>query len=151
MPVANEASLPGLHDSSSFMTGAQQLLPILIADDDPPIRALLVALLRREDLVVEVACDGAEAIALLDRQDYRLVILDIMMPRISGLGVIQHLVHRQGRARPPIIVMTAASSQFTDQVPTEHVNSVISKPFNIRVLIDAVHTALDSRPPIDAS
>ncbi len=125
--------------------------PILIADDDPPIRALLLALLGRENLEVNVACDGIEAVELLEKRDYQLLILDIMMPRLDGLGVIRHLAQRKGRVRPPIIVMTAASSKITEKIPINEVDCVISKPFNIRQLVDAVYSALDGRGPIDAT
>jgi two-component system alkaline phosphatase synthesis response regulator PhoP len=64
---------------------------VLIVDDDDPIRTMVERVLRRARFDVGSARDGYEAIEKLARNDYRAILLDLMMPRIDGLGVLHFL------------------------------------------------------------
>src|SRR5688572_6185021 len=64
---------------------------ILIVDDDDAVRNMVERVLRREHFDVESARDGFEAIEKLTRNDYATVLLDLMMPRVDGLGVLRFL------------------------------------------------------------
>src|ERR1051325_8348273 len=63
---------------------------VLVCEDDPSIRAMLVAMLSRTQFEVVSACDGAEAITRLD-DPFDVIVLDLMMPTKSGYDVLDHL------------------------------------------------------------
>lgn len=64
---------------------------ILIADDDKEIRNLLKIYLERELYMVDTAINGKEALHLFNQNNYNLVILDLMMPKIDGIEVCKNL------------------------------------------------------------
>ena len=64
---------------------------ILIADDDKEIRNLLKIYLERELYMVDTAINGEEALHLFNQNNYNLVILDLMMPKIDGIEVCKNL------------------------------------------------------------
>ncbi|MFZ2491318.1 MAG: response regulator [Thermoanaerobaculia bacterium] len=104
---------------------------ILVADDDYAIRQLVTTILQREKLVVDSAGDGAEAIALLGQNDYAVIVLDLMMPRVDGFGVIEHLRNHPPRFKPVVLVVTAYADQKFKEVDPNIVTGVLRKPFEI--------------------
>lgn len=90
--------------------------------------------LQREHFEVESARDGYEAIEKLTRNDYATILLDLMMPRIDGHGVLRYLAANV-QAQPPVIVMTANAGEAATARP---VSRVLSKPFDIRQLVNHV-------------
>ena len=109
-------------------------LRVLVADDDPAIRMLVQRVLVRQGYDVTTANDGADAIVQLDQNEFDLLVLDLMMPRVDGIGVIAHLQSR-GAATPPILVMTAASPDILRRLPHERIARIITKPFDIEQLM----------------
>ena len=63
---------------------------ILVADDEAAIRFTIEILLRRQGYTVTTATSGIEALALIERQPFELLLLDLKMPGLSGLQVAQH-------------------------------------------------------------
>src|SRR5687767_809719 len=63
----------------------------LVVDDDDPIRTMLAKVVERQNLTVDTARDGVEAIQRLDAGGYDLILLDLMMPRVDGYGVLKHM------------------------------------------------------------
>lgn len=122
---------------------SQKQKPILVVDDDDAIRTMVERVLRREHFEVESARDGQEAIEKLARKDYGTVLLDLMMPRVDGHGVLRFLETR--RAPAPVIVMTANSQGGREAAGLKPVFRVLSKPFEIGQLISHVRecSALD--------
>jgi len=112
---------------------------ILVVDDDAPIRALVTKILERAGHAVDNARDGEEAIAMLDRTPYAVMVIDLMMPKVDGYGVIAHL--RQRNQRPAVIVITAGDSAAIRRLDGGLVHSVVRKPFEIDVLADLVSAA----------
>ena len=108
---------------------------ILVVDDDDAIRTMVERVLRREQYDVESARDGYEAIEKLTRNDYATVLLDLMMPRVDGHGVLRFLETELQRAHPPVIVMTANVPAAHETAASKPVVRVIPKPFDIRELI----------------
>lgn len=111
---------------------------ILVVDDDDAIRTMVERVLRRERYHVESARDGHEAIEKLSRNDYSTILLDLMMPRVDGLGVLRYLEQERQAPRPAVIVMTANLHVVGNAVDAKPVFRVLSKPFDIRKLIDHV-------------
>lgn len=93
--------------------------------------------LRREQFEVESARDGFEAIEKLTRNDYATVLLDLMMPRVDGHGVLRFL-EEQHPSPVPVIVMTANMQGGSDAAEAKPVFRVLSKPFDISQLIEHV-------------
>lgn len=115
-----------------------------MVDDEPAIRALVARVAQRAGFDVDVARDGAEAIAKLDTKRFGVVILDLMMPIVDGYGVIEH-VKASGGEHPAIILVSAADTAALRRVDGEIVHSVIRKPFDIDVLADMITAAAESR------
>ena len=115
---------------------------ILIVDDDDPIRALLMTVLRRRSFRVDSARNGVEALELLRTCRYTLVVLDLMMPRMNGYEVLEHLSQMPSTTRPLVLVLTAGLEQR--RFDTSMVIGTIQKPFDIELLVDTVAGCLEA-------
>jgi CheY-like chemotaxis protein len=104
---------------------------VLVADDDQSIRQLVCTIVRRENLAVDAAADGHEAIELLGKHEYAVVLLDLMMPRLDGFGVIAWLKENPLPVKPIILVITAYADQRFKEVDSDFVSGIIRKPFEI--------------------
>ena len=111
---------------------------ILIVDDDPPIRRLTGAVLRRAGHSVEEARNGVEAVHLIEQFDFDVVLLDLMMPTMNGFELIEWLRTRAPKLLPCTIVMTAAADRDLVRLQSEDVFRVIRKPFDLNDLVDSV-------------
>jgi CheY-like chemotaxis protein len=109
---------------------------VLIVDDDDAIRMMVERVLKREQYEVESARDGFEAIEKLSRNDFTTVLLDLMMPRVDGHGVLRYLEERP--AAPAVILMTANLQGAQETASAAPVFRVLSKPFDIRQLVSHV-------------
>ena len=94
--------------------------------------------LRREHFDVESARDGFEAIEKLARNEYTTVLLDLMMPRVDGHGVLRFLETERPAEKPWVIVMTANMQGANETAHSKPVFRVLPKPFDIRQLISHV-------------
>lgn len=111
---------------------------VLVVDDDDAIRSMVERVLRREQFEVESARDGFEAIEKLARNDYGTVLLDLMMPRVDGHGVLRFLETERPAEKPWVIVMTANMQGASETAEAKPVFRVLPKPFDIRQLISHV-------------
>jgi CheY-like chemotaxis protein len=111
-------------------------LPILVVDDDEPTLNLVRAVLKRCGFGTDVAANGREAIALLERNDYAGIVLDMMMPHVGGPEVIAFL---SSTATPvPVVICSAAGPSALTGFDPAIVKAVIRKPFDIEELTAAV-------------
>lgn len=117
---------------------SQQKKKILVVDDDDAIRSMVERVLRREHYEVESARDGHEAIQKLAENDYATVLLDLMMPRVDGHGVLRFLESERPAEKPWVIVMTANMQGASETARARPVFRVLSKPFDISQLISHV-------------
>ena len=108
---------------------------VLVVDDDEAIRTMVERVLRRERFRVDSARDGFEAIQKLSQNDYGAIVLDLMMPRVDGLGVLRY-IERERPEVGKVIVMTANVSVAAEAAKASPVSVVLPKPFDIRELID---------------
>lgn len=104
---------------------------VLVADDDESIRHLLCTLVRREKLLADAAADGLEAVEKLKQHEYKVILLDLMMPRLDGFGVIEHLRANPPSIKPVVLVITAYADQRFKKVDSSIVSGVIRKPFEV--------------------
>lgn len=109
---------------------------LLIVDDDRPIRHLLRRLALRAGFDADTAKDGHHAVEKLNAATYDIVIIDLMMPRISGFELIEHI--NTLHPRPTVIVATAMTNGDIRRIDDSMIRRVIRKPFDI----DAVSKAL---------
>lgn len=110
----------------------------LVVDDDDPIRALLANVVGRQDLTVDTARDGAEAIERIDGDGYAVIVLDLMMPRVDGYGVLRHLEeHHPEKLRCTIIASAVPESEVRKRF-TMPVYRIHSKPFDMGRLISDI-------------
>ncbi|MCH7781527.1 response regulator [candidate division KSB1 bacterium] len=115
---------------------------LLIADDDAAIRALLLELLKTRFDNIEVCENGKEACDMLKEQNYDLVLTDIMMPFVDGMGVL-----KEAKALYGDIIVLMMTGRATLDSAIESVNlgadGYITKPFNIRQILDTVDSHLE--------
>ena len=117
-----------------------ETIPVLVVDDEPTIRALVAKIVERAGYRVDVARDGADAIAKLEQQRYAVLIVDLMMPVVDGYAVVEW-VKEHADPKPAIIVVTAGDSAATRRLDGSVVHSVIRKPFDVDVLSDLIAAA----------
>jgi two-component system response regulator RegX3 len=121
---------------------------ILVVDDEESYRDALTIALEREGFRVETAADGPEAIDQFDRANPALVLLDVMLPRMSGVDVCREL---RSRSQVPIIMVTARNAEIDAVVGLEvGADDYVTKPFRLRELVARVRAALRRVPRPDA-
>jgi DNA-binding response OmpR family regulator len=124
---------------------------VLVVDDDVAIRILIAKLLSRM-FEVDSARDGAEAIEKLRDHDYAVIILDLMMPRIDGLGVVNYLREHNPEKLSRVIVVTAFGAGAEAKVAPD-IGRFMVKPFDVGELLREVidcgggATATDDKSP----
>ena len=117
---------------------------ILVVDDEESYREALSVALQREGFIVETASDGTEALERFDASHPELVLLDVMLPRMSGIDVCREL---RTRSRVPIIMVTARNGEIDTVVGLEvGADDYVTKPFRLRELVARVRAALRRAP-----
>ena len=117
----------------------------LVVDDDAAIRVLVSRILGRHAYQVDAVKDGAEAIEKLIEHEYTVIVLDLMMPRIDGVGVVKYLAQHQPAMLPRVIVVTAFGDRAIRAVCPPVVR-FIEKPFDIsRLLAEATKVSADDK------
>ena len=114
---------------------------ILVVEDDPAIVAFLVPALEREGFEVQVVRDGAAALDRVARMPPELILLDLLLPGVSGLDVCRAV--RGHKPYIPIIMLTALSEEVDKVVGLElGADDYITKPFSMRELLARVRAVL---------
>ncbi|HLM63597.1 MAG TPA: response regulator transcription factor [Acidimicrobiales bacterium] len=117
---------------------------LVVEDEDSFVEALTVGL-RREGFRVQVAHDGAEALEAFDAVRPDLVLLDVMLPKVSGVDVCREL---RRRSAVPIIMVTAKGSEIDTVVGLEvGADDYVTKPYRLRELVARMRAVLRRRPP----
>jgi two-component system, OmpR family, response regulator RegX3 len=120
---------------------------ILVVDDEQSYRDALRVALEREGFRVEVAVDGADALERFDAVRPGLVLLDVMLPRISGVDVCRQI---RAKSQVPIIMVTARNAEIDAVVGLEvGADDYVTKPFRLRELVARVRAALRRGRPDD--
>ena len=109
---------------------------LLIVDDDKPIRHLLSRLAHRAGFDAETAKDGQDAIEKLKGAAYDIVLIDLMMPRVSGFELVEHI--NTLHPRPTVIVATAMMNGDVRRLDDSMIRRVIRKPFDIDAVVQAL-------------
>ncbi len=114
---------------------------VLIADDDQLIRAQLADVLGELGHTVIAAANGAEAVALCGREQPEVVIIDFLMPKLSGLDALHAM--RQGGRRVPAVLLTAISDHTVREMDgADAPDAILGKPFTRKTVQRALARAI---------
>ncbi len=116
---------------------------LLVVDDNDLNREMLSRRLQRRGFEVMMASDGFEALEQIENESFDLILLDIMMPGMSGLEVLEQVRKRHSTAELPVIMATA-KTQSEDIVAALNLgaNDYVTKPIDFAVLLARVDTHL---------
>ena len=117
---------------------------ILVVDDERSMREMLGILLRRDGHDLTVAESGGEAIALLQKQSFDLVVSDVKMPDVSGVEVIR-VARRLNPGIIAIMITAYGSRELIAEVGELGVDDYVEKPFNVEVLKFRIRKELERR------
>jgi two-component system response regulator RegX3 len=113
---------------------------VLVVDDEPAFLDALSAGLRREGFGVHTAMDGAEALGKVDEVHPDLVLLDVMLPRLSGIDVCREI---RRRSQVPIIMVSAKGEEIDTVVGLEvGADDYVTKPYRLRELVARIRAVL---------
>jgi CheY-like chemotaxis protein len=117
---------------------------VLIADDDRLVRTMLADLLREMGHEVVSAENGVEAVALCGRERPDLVVLDLLMPRLSGLDALR-AIRESGSSVPAILLTAISDGSFREMEGADAVELRLDKPVTRRALERALSRAMGGR------
>ena len=146
--LAKSQNQPG---HAAKFTMSLQTPRLLITDDDRDLRSTIAGLFRSRGLETLEAGDGEEALDIVSRQEVHLLLLDMQMPRLSGLETIRRLKEldlprcswRQASLPLPWILLSGAlDEQIIAQARAAAAFSILAKPFRLPELTGAVNGAL---------
>ncbi|MFL6244830.1 MAG: two-component system response regulator [Thermoanaerobaculia bacterium] len=110
---------------------------VLITDDDPGIRGLLATVTLQTGCTVDTAANGYEAMEKMRKGSYDLLLLDLMMPMMSGYDVVAQM--KEMEQRPAVIVVTAIhDDDATTILDGSVVSSILRKPFDVNAASDFI-------------
>ena len=116
---------------------------VLVVEDEPAILDALAYALRQEGFDVDTTTDGESALESARSEPYDLIVLDIMLPKLSGLDVCRTL---RGESPVPIILLTAKGSELDRVVGLElGADDYVTKPFSMREVASRVRALLRRR------
>jgi len=120
---------------------------LVVEDEDSFIDALTVGL-KREGFRVHLARDGAEALEVFDAVQPDLVLLDVMLPKLSGIDVCREL---RTRTKVPIIMVTAKGSEIDTVVGLEvGADDYVTKPYRLRELVARMRAVMRRAPLVES-
>lgn len=153
IPMRNFSALAPIFErrAADPTIGRAMSAHILVVDDEPDISALVAFHLARERYRVRTAADGAEAIRAVEAERPDLVVLDLMLPGVSGLDVLGELRRRPDTQDVPVILLTARREE-RDRIDGLKLGAddYIAKPFSPQELVlrvGAVLRRVQQAPP----
>jgi len=114
---------------------------LLITDDDRDFRETLRSAFEPRGFETILAADGEEALEIVRTRPVHLLLLDMYMPRLTGLETLRRLRERKPPL-PAILMSSALDARIQQEAEEEHVFSVLPKPFSFSTIRDAVRDAL---------
>jgi CheY-like chemotaxis protein len=131
-----------LRDGTATRPEADRRFSILVADDDCGNREALGEVLERKGFRTVLAADGSEAVDLVRVELIHLVLVDMHMPRLTGLEAVALLRQTLHRVIPAVLMTADASKDLMRQAFLAQVYSVIPKPVNTNVVLHTLTRAL---------
>ena len=119
-------------------------IKVLLAEDEEAFIEALVIGLNNEGFRVTVARDGQEALALFDETSPDLILLDLMLPKMSGIDVCRNI---RARSQVPVIMVTAKGTEIDTVVALEvGADDYVTKPYRLRELVARMRAVLRRSP-----
>ena len=125
---------------------SEEVRKVLVVDDNQDIRELIVHILNADGFHVYSAVDGENALAILNSNPVDLVLLDVMMPGMSGLEVLTEIrtgSNKKVRDIPVMMITAKSSTDDIDQALALGANSYVIKPFRGTTIREKVRTILE--------
>lgn len=120
---------------------------VLVVDDDANIRRMVIAALRREGYSFLEAPNGREALDLMRSDHPDVVVLDLMMPILSGWDVLRERVEDDELRRIPVIIVSANRDPEVATAMAQGICAFLPKPFDIGALSALVRSCIAATPP----
>jgi CheY-like chemotaxis protein len=118
---------------------ARHPLRILLAEDNLVNQKLALKLLERMGYSAQVVGDGAAAVTAVDSDHYDVVLMDVQMPELDGLGATRQIIAAHPEQRPRIVAMTAnALDEDREACFAAGMDDYISKPIRVEALVEAL-------------
>lgn len=125
---------------------------VLIVDDDPGIRMLLSKFLQREGFETLMAENGLEGVEIAKKQQPDLIIMDVVMPQMDGLTAARLIKFYKPLSNVPVLFLTAKDAEKEIELAQEvRAEVYITKPFDVRQVIDVVKEIVAGKPTGEAS
>jgi CheY-like chemotaxis protein len=118
---------------------------ILVVEDNDDLQVLFRLILESEGYQVAVADNGKDALRLLAETQPQLILMDVMMPGISGIEVSRSIKQQQNYETLPILLVSAVDRVKEQQLDYSQANGILYKPFNLDDLIDQVYQLISDR------
>lgn len=119
---------------------------ILVAEDDPDVLELIVSALRLTGNEVIAARDGMQAVALLRSREVDLAVLDVLMPKMTGIEVLREIRGDDTLTQPTVLMLSALCSRADRRAGfVAGADDYLAQPFDLRGLLDRVDTLLTER------
>ncbi len=130
------------------MNTAQKDQTILIIEDDVHIREMLSEFLQQHNYTPILAQDGLQGMSLIENEHFDLVIVDIKLPFVSGIGLIQFV--KQLNPELPTICITGYGYTPKNIAELENADQVLTKPFDLKDFLNIVQDLLQQSTKIDS-
>jgi adenylate cyclase len=141
--ATGSTSTAAARSGESGSEAQEETTRILVVDDDPQNRDLLARRLERHGFEVETARDGIDGLRRIDAEDFDLVMLDVMMPGMNGLEVLERLRRTRSMSELPVILATAlAETEDAIEGLARGANDYVTKPFDFPMVVARVRTQL---------
>ena len=128
------------------------MIKVLVAEDNAVNRELLRELLEAREYTVLEACDGLEALRLIEQDKPDILLLDIGMPRLDGFGVVRKIRENPHSATLPVVAVTAYAMQGDrEKILNAEFDGYLSKPVNAHSLAEELDRLLNRREATNRS
>ncbi len=120
-------------------------MKLLLVEDSQQLNKALSTILKRNSFVVDSAYDGEEALIFIEQYQYDIIVLDVMMPKLSGFEVLK--IMREKKIETPVIMLTAKST-VEDKINGLDLGAddYLAKPFNTEELLARIRALLRRKP-----
>jgi CheY-like chemotaxis protein len=115
---------------------------ILLVDDDWALRELMQLSLESVGYEVVVATDGKQAMELVEKDEFDLIVLDLVMPLMDGVCFIRWLREENNNNAPVLIMSGAAGGGMADELKSNGATDVLHKPVDLETLLQQVNRLL---------
>lgn len=113
---------------------------ILVVEDDTTINQVICEFLKESNYAVTPVFDGGEALLQFEAESFDLVILDMMLPTMSGLDVLKEI---RKTSQIPVMILTALDDEYTQLVSFSHlISDYVTKPFSPLILVKRIENIL---------